>query len=1052
MAAADYVNSMRTSAHNYQPAGDEGRLPSAPGTSHITSRKLQEMEAQQDVARHYNLPSAYPDEWPAELDLSDESRDEAGPSTQDTAAQAKWRYSGLYGDRRKSTIIASASTQQDEPDPLGGPQSVMELLKQRGLPVDEDARLRSRFVLSSTSFSPALFLTHTRPTASAQSLLQGLNYLTDSIDQESASLKALVESNFEKFVRIKATIDNVYEEMRDDGTQNDNGLHRSLSQNARQIGPNSAGVRKNALTEANEYGFKGINAPFTEASEMAEELWGEALNGRQREEGLKQVLDAVEKQRGIYEIGTDLQKSIKQRDYDAIIEQYTLARRYANDAKLLVDRATSTQRSLTEDQVHTILVTGRMWMDVEKQIQAFKRDLWRRLSNAQSTKQLLSANGQDGEYMDLIAILLELGVDDNPVWVWLLSRYDYLKTRIASFCERGRAEIEILRRRLASREKPSPQSVASYLRIPIREAARNYSDPLDTEQILEFWECVHTFLRKLISVQGGLLGDVIEFWDTAQSFINGSKQKLLPTGFEGESRKHHRLSTDSINGLKDGIIELVNRIQVNIVSLFADAPPDDLSFLSAPSATSPMGTLTPTGSRFNLDPKDIPPPLPKTGEVWAEFAFWPPHANSLSGVHYLGQFLILIGTAASEMADLSPISGGSATYDQLKLLVSGTRERCVRATCAAWNSDAEHCKYLEDWTRDLERKALTKMPGHFMAFESAILTGMQKILYISEAMTKPGSVDVVTPPPTKLLQMVRSQFVTSVYKALSGLVENAERPVNVEGEDEWVLIGPSFSGTGSDVPSSVSVYGGIDSKNRNVRILLTLSNLRALRAEHVPQLITSFESAFAVKLTDESKTIQDVLGQIDTRLFQSYTRSVVDTLHTMILNGISSADWVPSTSRPDELRPYVYTTMLTLVMVHTEVSTTLPGASSSTSTMSPASPSHPLTHAILAELLTQISKSLLEGFMSRPKYSLPALMQATLDTEFIAQTMSQYATEAAGQVQSQIYLELDRRTNNEARAKLQAELGEMRGVLKRLRERTRGEFACFKKVRSVSSK
>ncbi|KMU86150.1 hypothetical protein CIHG_03938 [Coccidioides immitis H538.4] len=977
MAAADY-----TSAHNYQPAGDEGRLPSAPGTSHITSRKLQEMEAQQDVARHYNLPSAYPDEWPAELDLSDESRDEAGPSTQDTAAQAKWRYSGLYGDRRKSTIIASASTQQDEPDPLGGPQSVMELLKQRGLPVDEDARLRSRFVLSSTSFSPALFLTHTRPTASAQSLLQGLNYLTDSIDQESASLKALVESNFEKFVRIKATIDNVYEEMRDDGTQNDNGLHRSLSQNARQIGPNSAGVRKNALTEANEYGFKGINAPFTEASEMAEELWGEALNGRQREEGLKQVLEAVEKQRGIYEIGTDLQKSIKQRDYDAIIEQYTLARRYANDAKLLVDRATSTQRSLTEDQVHTILVTGRMWMDVEKQIQAFKRDLWRRLSNAQSTKQLLSANGQDGEYMDLIAILLELGVDDNPVWVWLLSRYDYLKTRIASFCERGRAEIEILRRRLASREKPSPQSVASYLRIPIREAARNYSDPLDTEQILEFWECVHTFLRKLISVQGGLLGDVIEFWDTRSHLLTG------PYGY--------------------------------------------------------LNTLP--GLDLTLTRKIFPPPLPKTGEVWAEFAFWPPHANSLSGVHYLGQFLILIGTAASEMADLSPISGGSATYDQLKLLVSGTRERCVRATCAAWNSDAEHCKYLEDWTRDLERKALTKMPGHFMAFESAILTGMQKILYISEAMTKPGSVDVVTPPPTKLLQMVRSQFVTSVYKALSGLVENAERPVNVEGEDEWVLIGPSFSGTGSDVPSSVSVYGGIDSKNRNVRILLTLSNLRALRAEHVPQLITSFESAFAVKLTDESKTIQDVLGQIDTRLFQSYTRSVVDTLHTMILNGISSADWVPSTSRPDELRPYVYTTMLTLVMVHTEVSTTLPGASSSTSTMSPASPSHPLTHAILAELLTQISKSLLEGFMSRPKYSLPALMQATLDTEFIAQTMSQYATEAAGQVQSQIYLELDRRTNNEARAKLQAELGEMRGVLKRLRERTRGEFACFKKA------
>ena len=51
-------------------------------------------------------------------------------------------------------------------------------------------------------------------------------------------------------------------------------------------------------------------------------------------------------------------------------------------------------------------------------------------------------------------------------------------------------------------------------------------------------------------------------------------------------------------------------------------------------------------------------------------------------------------------------------------------------------------------------------------------------------------------------------------------------------------------------------------------------------------------------------------------------------------------------------------------------------------------------------------------------------------------------------IQSHIYVELDRRTTHEARAKLQAELGEMRGVLKKLRERTKGEFACFRKPRS----
>jgi exocyst complex component 2 len=75
-------------------------------------------------------------------------------------------------------------------------------------------------------------------------------------------------------------------------------------------------------------------------------------------------------------------------------------------------------------------------------------------------------------------------------------------------------------------------------------------------------------------------------------------------------------------------------------------------------------------------------------------------------------------------------------------------------------------------------------------------------------------------------------------------------------------------------------------------------------------------------------------------------------------------------------------------------------------------------------------------------------MQATLDVEFVAQTLSQYTTDRASEIQSQIYQELDKGTDNEARQRLQSELPEMRAVLKRLREGSRSEFACFKKVRT----
>ena len=74
-------------------------------------------------------------------------------------------------------------------------------------------------------------------------------------------------------------------------------------------------------------------------------------------------------------------------------------------------------------------------------------------------------------------------------------------------------------------------------------------------------------------------------------------------------------------------------------------------------------------------------------------------------------------------------------------------------------------------------------------------------------------------------------------------------------------------------------------------------------------------------------------------------------------------------------------------------------------------------------------------------------MQATLDMEFVAQTLSQYTTKKASEIQSRIYVELDEKTTKEASQALQGELPEMRGVLKRLREGTRNEFLCFRRER-----
>ncbi|KAI9672403.1 MAG: hypothetical protein M1817_003425 [Caeruleum heppii] len=1028
------------------------------------------MDAEQDVLHHYNLTTAYPVEWPPEKDNSDASDDEP----QDTPRSKfntrprtqKPRYSALYrsgSDRQPPVPVLGKPgdclenlVQKDEPDPLGSTESVVRILRQRGLPVDDDLRLKNRFLLSSTTFSPGLFLSQVHSNASTHALLQGLEVLSRSIDQKSASLKVLVESNFERFVRAKSTIDNVYTQMRSQGAEPERDKPPTHSRNAsknsahfRNISgsglnkPLPSDKKKNALTKESEYGVQGIKAPLIELSVKAGEVWGPALGGREREETLKAVLASVERHRGIFEVGGAIADCIKRRDFESLVEEYYRARRYSEDAKETATAAVQNNSLLSDAQVHQIIITARMWAEVEAQMDIFKRDLWRRLVGAQTTSpgsKSVPGSARD-EHMSLIGVLLELGTQDNPIEIWLLTRYEYLKNKIQTTSERFRLETEVIRRHLAATDKPSPQAVATHLTFPARKSFDDSTATMDTTNVIEMWERIHASLQALLGSKRSVLSEVIEFRETSQSFIQGRSQRTLPVGPDGQSRKHHRLSQHGVKELQDGSVELLNLLRDNVLSFFVEPPVEDVSLLFSPipsmpatpatPATPRSGLLTPlTGTRFNFDPNTLPPPSPKSSDPWARFAYWPPHSNSLSAVHYLGRILVLIGTAASEMIALSSAGEVTGMLDRLRTLVGGVRESCTQAVCAAWNRDAERCRVLEDWTRSTETRELTRMPSSFVAYESSVLGGIQKILYVSEAMSKPGAADVVLPPPAKLLQTVRGQFVSSLYKALSGMVENAENPIKLD-PGKWDAEGDGIAHPVANVAPAKVTAQTVDASDRNVRMLLTLSNLQAVRSEIVPQLVTQFENAFSVKLTEENKTIRDVLGQIDARLFQSYTKPYIEMLFEVIRSGVLSRDWTPTEGRPSAAKPYVYTVLLALVSVHAQVST---NAAS-------------LTPQILSYLLEQASQALLVAFKQRDRYSLAALMQATLDVEFIAQTLQQYTTDKAADIQSKIYLELDRGTDNEARMQLQNELPEMRKVLKGLRESSKAEFACFKKIR-----
>ncbi|KAJ2903464.1 uncharacterized protein MKZ38_009863 [Zalerion maritima] len=1017
-------------------------------------------EFERQVLEYYQLPNPFPTEWPADKNQSDDSEEEQ-ESMKAKIAKRKSRYQALEKaiNKRQSYLPGSETSaggatnlvQKDEPDPLGSSDSVVRVLRSMGVPIHEDQRLRNRFLLSSTSFSPALFLSQVHATDDSRALHQGLDVLQASIDQKSASLKVLVESNFERFVRAKATIDNVYREMKYRGAEPPTTRPRGHSRHTSRTSyrqsmaastptppPGADARKKNALIKESEYGVMGIKTPLVEVVAKAEDVWGPALGGRETEETLKTVGIVLDGHKEYIETSAMIADSIKRKDHETVVEEYTKARKFADDTKKMASQIGPLP--FTEPQLFQIILAARMWYDVDEQITAFKRDIWKRLIALHTVSKPEAGTGQPEEgYMELISLLLELGVEDNPIWVYLLSRYDYLKSKIQAISERSKIEIEILRRRLANKDKPTPQSTAVYFQRLGRQIGESKTTPpTDDSEVVELWDKMLSFLANLLSPRG-VLGEVMDFWRIVAEFIRGKAQSNFPVGYNNESAEHHRISQQGSIDLQKGVIELVDHLRENALMFFVGPPPEDISQLFSPLPQSPntpmsaiSGSLTPTAlrdPRFNFDANSIPPPSPKRGESWEKFAFWVPWSNSVSAVFYLSKMLALVGSGAAEMASINPVARGDAgEIEKLKNLVAAARERCVSAICGAWNRDAENIKFVEDWTRSTEKRDQTMMPAVFATFEGSMLTGMQRILYISDAMSRPGAEDIVLPPPNKQLQSVRAQYVNTIYKALSGMVENAERSVK-KTEDDWTVDIPAGN-EAKRQSANIALSNTVDAGDRNVRMLLTLSNLSALRNDVVPKLNGQFENAFSVKLTDESKTIRDVLGQIDARLFQSYTRQYQETLKRIIRLGITSSDWAPPPNhKPIQVRPYVYEALLSMVLVHSQVSTTAAS----------------LTIQVLSYLLEQTSKELLESFKQRPRYDLAALMQATLDVEFVAQTMSQYTTDKASEAQSAVYQELDGRTDNEARARLQAELPEMRAILKRLREQSRNEFSCFRK-------
>lgn len=927
-----------------------------------------------DILNHYGLQSLDPRRWPE--GLFEEAEQEANENQWTTTQRARKRMTtlgrapSLPSNSKKSQ---KASVQKDEVDPLGNSQSVVQALKYRGLPVDDDIKLRNTFLLSSITFNPSRYLAEVHSDASTDDLMRGLDHLSSSIEQKSASLKVLVESNFERFLRAKATIDNVYKEMRDHGAEPEEPLRkphsrqtsrnkphfRSFSGNAPSSPQSPQGrtaamseKRRYALAKETEYGTLGVRMPLLEAQIKADEIWGPAMGDKGKEEELKAVLESMERHRDLFEHASTIDECIRRNDYEDLTAGYGRMEYHASEARAVGERAQQTGRKLSDAELHQVILTARIWMDVQTKTEDVKRRLWSKLLSSHDSR-LGGVTSKADEPLEIMSVLLQLGVNDSPIAAWLRSHQEHLQFKITSTFERARVELEIMRRRLLKNGKPTARALAIHLRTSSKAKKDESHIDIDSQQVLHYWQKVESSLENFLSTRSGVLGEVLEFWDTAQGFIDGKKQRNLPSS--GSAQRHLRLSSEDVSNLQQAPAKLCGMIRDQLHRFFLQDPVEDVSSLFSPIPPTPNSPQTPgaamTPSRltkFNFRPEDVPPPSPRIGESWENLPFWAPYSNSLSASTTLGRLLSKVAISAGDMATITSIRQDDNQISAFRILISDVRERFNTATCAAWVADSESCRELEDWSKAAERTDVTNMPFYFSAWESTMLTNAQKIVYISEA----GSNSIIVPPSARHVETVQRALRNSLYKAFDGIMQAARKPVAApDGVD---VTTSSLSSTESSNSLDRSFASGHPTAvlNANTRKLLTISNFQYLRSTVVPQLVSLFESHFSTTITNDARVLRESLSQMSSQVFKAYVKPTMQNIDQLIQNGISDPNYASSIpgQKPNNAKPYVYDVLGSLVVLHTEISNTTPT----------------LTGQVLSHCLEHVSQTLIEAFTKKP--------------------------------------------------------------------------------------
>lgn len=164
-----------------------------------------------------------------------------------------------------------------------------------------------------------------------------------------------------------------------------------------------------------------------------------------------------------------------------------------------------------------------------------------------------------------------------------------------------------------------------------------------------------------------------------------------------------------------------------------------------------------------------------------------------------------------------------------------------------------------------------------------------------------------------------------------------------------------------------------------------------------------------------------------------------EAISAVIHKGIleDGVDWA-NQPKPTSVNAFIYQALLLLVEVHAQIRATVP----------------PLVSRVISALVEIMAEATLSAYSRVPAFNKGGMLQATLEIEFVHQTMSFHVSPTAEKSLKRVYETISQRYSStlggreEQSELLQKELEGVKHTLIASRKATALEFLCFRRPKS----